>query len=325
MKESLDEATPLPPWDSVSLTCAGPDRGSTAFAAEVPASLDPIFEKFMREQHVPGLVYGVVAGQAGPRASFGVRDVAAETPVTPDTAFRIASMTKQFTALATLRLRDAGRISLDAPAEKYIPEMRKRRTPPATARRSRCGTCCHMRRVRHRRSLGRPAARHERGGLHAIRRHRRALLARAGIAYEYSNFGFALAGRLVTNVSGTNYSDYIADNFLRPLGMPHTVWDIGSVPASQRARGIAGRTTPGLKSRRWAREFGAMGGLITTANDYARYVTWLLSALPPRDDAEDGLLRRSSVREIARPVTTPRWSHSPNPRDALAAHRTDTG
>ena len=45
-----------------------------------------------------------------------------------------------------------------------------------------------------------------------------------------------------------------------------------------------------------------MGGLITTANDYARYVAWLLAAWPPRDGAEDAILRRSSVREIARPA-----------------------
>jgi len=46
----------------------------------------------------------------------------------------------------------------------------------------------------------------------------------------------------------------------------------------------------------------AMGGLTTTATDYARYVAWVLDAWPPRDGAEDGILRRSSVREITRPA-----------------------
>jgi len=90
--------------------------------AEALAGLDPVFEKFMREQHIPGLVYGVVVdGKLARVRAFGVSNVPARTPVTADTAFRIASMTKQFTALATLRLRDAGRLSLDAPAEKYVP------------------------------------------------------------------------------------------------------------------------------------------------------------------------------------------------------------
>ena len=92
--------------------------------------LDAIFEKFMREQHVPGLVYGVVVnGQLVRVRAFGVANVADGTAVTPDTAFRIASMSKQFTALATLRLRDAGKLSLDSPAEKYIPELGKLRYP----------------------------------------------------------------------------------------------------------------------------------------------------------------------------------------------------
>ena len=100
-----------------------------------------------------------------------------------------------------------------------------------------------------------------------------------GMAYEYSNFGFALVGRVVSNTSRSNYSRYITESFLRPLGMQHTVWDIAAVPATQRAIGYR------WENEAWIEEpalgpgaFGAMGGLITTANDYARYVGWLLSA-----------------------------------------------
>ena len=265
----------------------------------------PIFEKFMREQHVPGLVYGVVVdGKLARVRAFGVRDVAAGAPVTPDTAFRIASMSKQLTALATLRLRDAGRVSLDAPAEKYIPEMRKWHYPTSDSPKI---TVRDL--LSHAaglvtddpwgdRQLDMTEADFTRFVAAGVP------FSRApGMAYEYSNFGFALVGRLITNTARTNYSEYIAENFFRPLGMQHTVWDIGTVPAAQRAIGYR------WENDAWVEEpvlgpgtFGAMGGLITTANDYARYVAWLLAAWPPRDGAEDGILRRSSVREITRPA-----------------------
>lgn len=280
---------------------AEPARSPT----EVLASLDPVFEKFMQEQHVPGLVYAVVAdGKLQRVRAFGVRDVASNAPVTADTAFRIASMTKQFTALATLRLRDAGRVSLDAPAEKYIPELRAWKYPTSDSPKI---TVRDL--LSHAagfvtddpwgdRQLAMPDPNFTRFAFEGV-----PFSHAPGTAYEYSNFGFALVGRLVGNASRSNYSTYITDNFFQPLGMQHTVWDIASVPAEQRAVGYR------WENDAWLEEpvlgpgaFGAMGGLITTANDYARYVAWVLAAWPPRDGAEDAILKRSSVREITRPA-----------------------
>ena len=213
-------------------------------------------------------------------------------------------MSKQFTALATLRLRDAGKVSLDAPAEKYVPELRQLHYPTSDSARI---TVRDL--LSHAagfvtddpwgdRQLDMSEADFSRfvaGGVPFSRA--------PGMAYEYSNFGYALVGRVVSNTSRTNYSRYITDSFLRPLGMSHTVWDIAAVPATQRAIGYR------WENEAWIEEpvlgpgvFGAMGGLITTANDYARYVAWLLAAWPPRDGAEDGILKRASVREITRPA-----------------------
>ena len=213
-------------------------------------------------------------------------------------------MSKQLTALATLRLRDAGRVSLDAPAEKYIPEMRKWHYPTSDSPKI---TVRDL--LSHAAGFVTDDPWGDRQLAMTEEDFTRFVAAgvpfsRApGMAYEYSNFGFALVGRLVTNTARTNYSEYITENFFKPLGMPHTVWDISTVPADQRASGYR------WENDAWMPEpvlgpgpFGAMGGLITTANDYARYVAWLLAAWPPRDGAEDAILRRSSVREIARPA-----------------------
>ena len=71
------------------------------------------------------MVWGVVRdGKLVHVGAAGIQDVESKRPVTADTLFRIASMTKAFTALSILRLRDAGALALDAPAETYVPELR---------------------------------------------------------------------------------------------------------------------------------------------------------------------------------------------------------
>ena len=95
-----------------------------ALAQAIPA-IDRIFEDFQRDSHAPGLVYGIVAdGRLVHMKTLGVQDLEARRPVTADSLFRIASMSKAFTALAILKLRDEDKLSLDALAEDYVPEMK---------------------------------------------------------------------------------------------------------------------------------------------------------------------------------------------------------
>ncbi|WP_164093740.1 serine hydrolase domain-containing protein, partial [Stenotrophomonas maltophilia] len=83
-------------------------------------------------------VYGLVAeGKLVHVRGFGVQDLASKRPVTADTLFRIASMTKAFTALSILALRDAGKLSLDDYAEKHVPEMRGWKYPTSDSARIR--------------------------------------------------------------------------------------------------------------------------------------------------------------------------------------------
>lgn len=98
--------------------------------ADVFAEVDRTFDEYRLDAHVPGLVYGVVMdGRLAHVKGLGVQDLETKRPVTADTLFRIASMTKSFTALSILKLRDEGRISLDAPADSYLPEIRGWRYP----------------------------------------------------------------------------------------------------------------------------------------------------------------------------------------------------
>ncbi len=272
-----------------------------AITAATP-EIDKSFDDYMREGHVPGLVYGIVAGGKLVHVkTMGIQDTGIKRPVVTDTRFRIASMSKAFTALAILKLRDAGRLSLDDLAEKHVPELRKWRYPTSDAPRITVrDLLSHV------------------GGFVTDDPwgDRQQVMAEADFTkllaqgvpftrapqtgYEYSNFGYALLGRIITNVARMPFDVYIRDTILKPLGMNNSGYEFLDVPLEKRAVGYrwedeAWKEEPTMKHG----AFGAMGGLYTTADDYARYVAWLLQGWPARDGAEVGPLRRSSIRELA--------------------------
>jgi len=120
------------------------------------------------------------------------------------------------------------------------------------------------------------------------------------LSMEYSNLGYAILGRIVSNVSGVRYEDYVRRDLMGPLGMTSTGYDIFASPQSRRAIGYR------WQENRWVREpdmkdgaFGAMGGVQTSGSDYAKWAAFLLSAWPARNGNETGPVRRSSVREVA--------------------------
>jgi CubicO group peptidase (beta-lactamase class C family) len=120
-----------------------------------------------------------------------------------------------------------------------------------------------------------------------------------GLQYEYSNLGFALLGTIIKNVSGQSYQQFIDQNIFKPLGMNNTYWEYTKVPPQQLAHGyrwIDGnwREESLLKDGSW----GAMGGLITTVEDFSKYMKLHLQAWPIRDSKETGPLKRSSIREM---------------------------
>ena len=278
---------------------------TASLAARVEAlgpALDAHFERFMTEQHVPGLVWGIVAdGRLAYVQTMG--SLAPGDPtriVTPDSLFRIASMSKAFTALAILKLRDDGRLRLDDLAERYVPELRNWRYPTADSPRIRVrDLLSHVGGLVTDDPWGDRQQVLTEAEFTALLRQGPPFQRAPQTEYEYSNYGYALLGRIVTNVSGRRYQDYIRDEIMRPLGMASTGYDVFASPQERRALGWR------WENDRFTREpdmrdgaFGAMGGVETSANDYARWAAFLLSAWPARDGPEQGPVRRATVREL---------------------------
>ncbi|MEO6581980.1 MAG: serine hydrolase domain-containing protein [Sphingomicrobium sp.] len=273
---------------------AGPDRATLA-------QIDRIFADWQRAAHAPGLVYGVVAdGRLIAVHGFGVEDLAANAPVTSDSRFRIASMSKAFTALAILKLRDEGKVSLDAPAENYVPELKHWAHPTSDSPRITVrNLLTHTAGFVEDNPWGDRQQVMAEADFTALLRAGVPFARAPGLAMEYSNLGYAILGRIISNASNTRYQDYIKQEIMVPLDMTSTGYDIfASLPG---ARSIGYR----WQDNRWLREpdmrdgaFGAMGGVETTASDYSKWVAFLLSAWPARDGADNGPVLRSSVREI---------------------------
>ena len=102
--------------------------------------VDQIFRKYVSDRKIPGMVWGVVIDVCLAHVeSAGVRERTSNSRITASTVFRIASMTKSFTALAILKLRDEGKLSLEDPVAKWLPEFARmelptRDTPPLRIR-----------------------------------------------------------------------------------------------------------------------------------------------------------------------------------------------
>ncbi len=171
------------------------------------AAVDAAVAAFAQEQQIPGLAAGIVQGGRLVHATtVGLADIEGSRPVAAGTAFRIASMTKNMTALAILALRDQGRLALDAPLSTYVPQFAAvapatSDSPPVSLR--------HL--LTHvagfvtddpwgDRVLGMTPAK-----LDALIARGKLFARPPGLAFEYSNLGYALIGRAITNVSGMPY------------------------------------------------------------------------------------------------------------------------
>jgi len=289
------------------------------------AEIDRVFTDYVTQAHIPGAAWGIIVdGELAHTGVTGLREVATKAPVDVDTVFRIASMTKSFTAMAILKLRDEGKLSLDDLAERYVPEMKAFVYPTTDSPRI---TVRHL--LSH--SAGFPEDNPWGDRQLADTDDQLSQMLRAGIpfsnppgvAYEYSNYAFAILGRIVSTVSGARYTDYITASILRPLGMISTTLEPSTVAPQRLAHGYR------WEDARWKDEpllsngsFGSMGGMLTSLRDLGRYVAVFLSAWPPHDGPETAPIRRASLREMQQLARPQRASVS---RDASGAIQLTSG
>ena len=278
---------------------------SPALEAALRAA-DGVADRLFADWHVPGLAYGVTLGGRLIH-SRGLGTLRVGEDATPDatSVFRIASMTKSFTAATVLSLRDEGRFGLDDRIDRYVPELANLRyptadSPPITIR--------HLLTMTAGFPTDDPWGDRQQGlDLDEFRRLLAGGLSFAwapGTRFEYSNTGYGILGRLITNVAGAEYKDVVRERLLQPLGMDDTSYVGEDFDPARLARGYLWRDDRYLDEP--SDPYGAlaaMGGIFTTVADLATWVGFWGDAFPPRDDAEGAMpLSRATRREAQQPI-----------------------
>lgn len=238
--------------------------------------LEAVINEELKATNTPGAAVAVmVADRVVFAKGFGVANVEAGTPVTPDTLFRIASTTKMLTAAALVTLAEQGKIKLDAPVSAYVKGL-----SPKLSRITVHQLLSHTAGIRDGFSFD---------GLHddsALADFVRSwtddyTLAEPGEIFSYSNLGYALAGRVLEEVTGKPYADAMNDVLFQPLGMRRsTLRPIMAMtyPLSQGHDVLSGQTNPSIV-RPFADDarFWANGGVFTSISDYSRFAIAFLN------------------------------------------------
>ncbi len=270
-------------------------------------AIEKIYKDHAARNHFPGIAWGVVVdGKLVYAGSDGYTDIAKKTPVTSSSLFRIASMTKSFTAMAILKLRDEGKLRLDDPAYQYVPGMRKFKYPTAdsphiTVRQ----LMMHAAGFPEDNPWGDRQLADTNKDLSKLLEDNLAFSNPPGITFEYANLGFALLGSIITQVSGKPYQQYVRENIWRPLGMSTTEWEFGRIAPDKLAHGYR------WLNDKWVEEmllhdtpdgsWGAMGSMISSIDEFSKYMALHLSAWPPSNATDNGTINRSSLREMHHP------------------------
>jgi D-alanyl-D-alanine carboxypeptidase len=263
--------------------------------------LDAWLQATVASHEEPGLSIGIVYGNDLIWAKgYGYANVEKRIPATPATLYRIASISKVFTATAILQLRDAGKLQLDDPVSKHLSWFRVKEpradAPPITI--------WHL--LTHTSGLARELPAYYWNDLKFPSREEMMRMVpeepavfAPEVEYKYSNLGLAIAGEVVAAVSGEPYAQYVEAHILRPLGMGATLVQ----PSASAANMAVGYRRHATGEPREAEDFidaralTPSAGLASNVEDLAKFVS-----LQFRDGPAGGaqILKGPTLREMQR-------------------------
>lgn len=236
------------------------------------AAIDAVFAQFNKET-TPGCAIGAFRhGETLIQRNYGMADIAARTRLTADTVFYMASVSKQFTSLAAVKLAEEGKLGLDDDIRKWLPELPDYGTP-VTVRMLMTHTS-GIREVLGLFSLAGTQSYETLLPPEVLRMmvRQKALNFPPGSQYTYSNGGYFLLAQVVERASGQRFDEYARKRILEPLGMTRSYFRHGPNQASVNvAHGYVRDGAGGFGTRDTYPSFSGSGGLMSSVNDMAKY------------------------------------------------------
>jgi CubicO group peptidase (beta-lactamase class C family) len=235
-------------------------------------AVDRVFSRFNRTSGPGCAVAASLDGTTALSAAYGMADLEHDVPLRPDSIFEAGSVSKQFTASAVLLLAQQGKLSIDDPVRKYIPELPDYGSPV---------TIRHL--LNHTSGLrdwgsvegiaGWPRTTRSYTQAHVldILSRQRALNYPPGAEYSYSNSGYNLAAMIVERVAGKPFAEFTRETIFAPLGMSSTSWrdDFRRIV---KGRAIAYSENGGaIRQLMPFEDVHGNGGLLTTVGDLLKW------------------------------------------------------
>jgi CubicO group peptidase (beta-lactamase class C family) len=290
-----------------AVSTGGPQR---AALAEALAAFGAFYEASLRDYGIVGSSFALVQdGQVVDRRFYGLADADQRRPVDERTIFHWASITKTFTGVAIMQLRDRGRLTLDDPVVKYVPELRDVHDPQGDVSEI---TIRHL--MSH--TAGFRMATWPWGGdapwhpfeprtwgqLVAMMPYTEVLF-EPGSRYSYSNPGVVFLGRVIEQLSGDDYEVYVDKNIFRPLGMSWSYFDTTPYHLLEHRAHSYWRRDGVVTAARFDADTGitvSNGGLNAPMSDMVTWLNFLTGTRgdPARQRVHDGVLARASLEEM---------------------------
>lgn len=296
---------------ALSAGAAPPDASEERFERVVAA-----VRQAAREYRVPGAAVGVLFEGRSHTRGFGVTNVDHPLTVTDETLFQVGSISKTFTGTLLMRFVEQGRLDLDAPVRKYIPEF-KIKDAQASGAATVKDLLTHM-------GGWEGDLFHDTGsGDDALQRMIPELASLEQVAplrsvWSYNNAGFYAAGRIVELLSGKSYEAALHELLLEPTGLKHTYVLPADVMTLRFAAGHGGpQSAPPEVLRPWplARAAHAVGGVTSTVRELLRYARFHMGD-------GDGVLKRQTLEAMRAPLFT---KHGTDDQMAITWHLSDEG
>ncbi|TGD79625.1 serine hydrolase domain-containing protein [Hymenobacter wooponensis] len=261
-------------------------------------------EHIMRREHIPGLMLTIISPDSLQRfvGGLGLADVEHQKPVTPNTLFRIGSVTKTFVTVGLMQLVEQGKLSLNDEVRKLAPEIPIDNPWEATDP----VRVVHV--LEHTAGFNDMQANHvynttdtDLPGATSVQLFRNELRCRwrPGERMSYSNPGYEVAGYLLEKISGQSYQDYLTQHLLRPLGMPDATPALRPASNSKLAQGYSYEAGGYRRLPLLPIYAGPAGSMSASAEDMAHWVEFFLHDFRAPDGT--ALLRPASLREIETP------------------------